>query len=61
MQCSICARCESSHKTVKVYGKLDAAFNNAGIQLPNMDTADVSEEEFDRVFNVNMKGVWLCM
>ena len=48
-------------ETMRVYGKLDAAFNNAGIQLPNTDTADLTEEEFDRVFDINMKGVWLCM
>jgi NAD(P)-dependent dehydrogenase (short-subunit alcohol dehydrogenase family) len=48
-------------KVVSTYGRLDAAFNNAGIQIPNLDTTDVSEEEFDRIFNINMKGVWLCM
>ena len=48
-------------KTVKVYGRLDAAFNNAGIQLPDMDIADVTEEDYDRLFSINLKGVWLCM
>lgn len=48
-------------RTVEVYGRLDAAFNNAGIQIPNIDTAEVSEQDYDRVFDVNMKGVWLCM
>lgn len=36
-------------RTVEVYGRLDAAFNNAGIQIANMDTAEVTEEEFDRI------------
>lgn len=48
-------------KTVKIYGRLDAAFNNAGIQLPDTDIADVTEEDYDRLFSINMKGVWLCM
>lgn len=47
--------------TVATYGRLDTAFNNAGIQLPDMDIADVSEEDYDRVMNINLKGVWLCM
>jgi NAD(P)-dependent dehydrogenase (short-subunit alcohol dehydrogenase family) len=47
--------------TVTTYGRVDAAFNNAGIQLPDTDIADITEEDFDRVFNINMKGVWLCM
>ena len=48
-------------KTVEVYGRLDAAFNNAGIQLPDTDIAEISEEDYDRLFSINMKGVWLCM
>lgn len=48
-------------KTVETYGRLDGAFNNAGIQLPDTDIADVSEEDYDRLFDINMKGVWLCM
>lgn len=48
-------------KTVETYGRLDAAFNNAGIQLPDTDIADVTEEDYDRLFSINMKGVWLCM
>jgi NAD(P)-dependent dehydrogenase (short-subunit alcohol dehydrogenase family) len=48
-------------RTVAVYGKLDAAFNNAGIMIPMTDTADLAEEEFDRVLAINLKGVWLSM
>ena len=47
--------------TIETYGRLDAAFNNAGIQLPDMDIVDVSEEDYDRVMDINLKGVWLCM
>lgn len=47
--------------TTKTFGRLDAAFNNAGIQSPVMDSADVEAAEFDRVIAVNLKSVWLCM
>jgi len=42
------------------YGRLDGAFNNAGMnQYGRLD--DVSEEEFDRIMAVNVKGTWLCL
>jgi NAD(P)-dependent dehydrogenase (short-subunit alcohol dehydrogenase family) len=43
------------------YGGLDYAFNNAGIEAAPLALADVSEDEWDRVFAVNAKGVWLSM
>ncbi|MFJ4048960.1 MULTISPECIES: glucose 1-dehydrogenase [Pseudomonas] len=48
-------------KTVATFGRLDAAFNNAGIQSPAVETADVPSEVFDRITDINMRGVWLCM
>jgi NAD(P)-dependent dehydrogenase (short-subunit alcohol dehydrogenase family) len=48
-------------KTVNAFGRLDAAFNNAGVQSPAIDTADASGEEFDRVIAINLRGVWNCM
>lgn len=46
--------------TVEQLGRLDGAFNNAGInQYGRLD--EVSEEEFDRIMTVNVKGVWLCL
>ena len=48
-------------KVVETYGKLDAAFNNAGIQIPAQDITETSEEDYDKILNVNLKGVWLCM
>ncbi|HVV17892.1 MAG TPA: SDR family NAD(P)-dependent oxidoreductase [Pseudonocardiaceae bacterium] len=46
--------------TLARFGRLDGAFNNAGInQLGRLD--DVSEEDFDRVMAVNVKGTWLCL
>jgi NAD(P)-dependent dehydrogenase (short-subunit alcohol dehydrogenase family) len=52
--------------TVASFGRLDCAFNNAGIAPYQVDaagknTADWSEESFDRMIAVNLKGVWLCM
>jgi NAD(P)-dependent dehydrogenase (short-subunit alcohol dehydrogenase family) len=47
---------------VQAYGRLDFAFNNAGLTLREAaDLADYSEEEWDRLMAVNLKGVWLCM
>jgi NAD(P)-dependent dehydrogenase (short-subunit alcohol dehydrogenase family) len=46
---------------VSTFGRLDAAFNNAGIQSPAVETADASGEEFERVNAVNLRGVWNCM
>jgi NAD(P)-dependent dehydrogenase (short-subunit alcohol dehydrogenase family) len=51
---------------VGTYGRLDCAFNNAGIAGWHVDailkkTAEWSEEAFDRMIAVNLKGVWLCM
>ena len=43
------------------YGRLDCAFNNAGIQGDLQATVDCSEANFDRIIAVNLKGVWLCM
>lgn len=52
---------ECIDKTISAFGSLDFAFNNAGIEGQPAPTADCSEENFDRVINVNLKGVWLCM
>lgn len=48
-------------KSVVTFGGLDAAFNNAGVQSPPIETADADGEEFDRHISINMKGVWTCM
>src|SRR5947207_13561383 len=52
---------EMVNRTVAEFGRLDAAFNNAGVQSPAIETADASSEEFDRVNAINLKGVWNCM
>jgi len=52
---------EMVEETIAAHGRLDAAFNNAGIQIPPSDIADQPAEEFDRVNAVNLRGVWACM
>ena len=48
-------------KTVETYGRLDYAFNNAGIEGAIGDTVNYPEEVFDRTIAINLKAVWLCM
>ena len=49
-------------RTIELYGRLDCAFNNAGIAGDVFKpTADHSEENWDQVLDVNLKGTWLCM
>lgn len=48
-------------QTVSAFGRLDYAFNNAGIEGESAITHEVTEENFDKVIGVNLKGVWLCM
>lgn len=48
-------------QVVRTYGRLDMAFNNAGIQVPPSDAADEPAETFDRVNAINLRGVWACM
>jgi NAD(P)-dependent dehydrogenase (short-subunit alcohol dehydrogenase family) len=48
-------------RRVAEFGRLDAAFNNAGVMAKSAPTADSTLEEFDRVTRVNLRGVWSCM
>jgi NAD(P)-dependent dehydrogenase (short-subunit alcohol dehydrogenase family) len=63
-------RCDVTHSgeveslvrdTAAAYGSLDCAFNNAGIEGEIAPTAECTEDNFDRIIGVNLKGVWLCM
>jgi NAD(P)-dependent dehydrogenase (short-subunit alcohol dehydrogenase family) len=47
--------------TVERFGRLDIAFNNAGVELEHRRLAESDEELFDRMMAINVKGVWLCM
>src|SRR5437016_10334310 len=48
-------------QTVAAFGRLDAAYNNAGVQNIIAEAADASREDFDRVMSINLRGVWSCM
>jgi len=48
-------------QTVSTFGRLDAAYNNAGVQNVLAETADTTREDYDRVMGVNLRGVWSCM
>ena len=48
-------------RAMSEFGRLDAAFNNAGVMARIVPTADSTLEEWDRVININLRGVWSCM
>lgn len=47
--------------TIATYGRLDYAFNNAGINEEHGPLTDCTEAEWDRIISINLKGIWLCM
>jgi NAD(P)-dependent dehydrogenase (short-subunit alcohol dehydrogenase family) len=47
--------------TVETFGRLDVAFNNAGVEYRITPTDDVTEDEWDRVIDIDLRGVFLCM
>jgi NAD(P)-dependent dehydrogenase (short-subunit alcohol dehydrogenase family) len=47
--------------TITTFGKIDFAFNNAGIEGTSAPTHECTEENFDKTISVNLKGIWLCM
>lgn len=47
--------------SVDTYGGLDIAFNNAGIELAPAPVADIAEDDWDRIIDVNLRGVFVCM
>lgn len=48
-------------KIIAAYGRLDYAFNNAGIEGASAPTHECTEENWDKTIGVNLKGIWLCM
>jgi NAD(P)-dependent dehydrogenase (short-subunit alcohol dehydrogenase family) len=48
-------------RAIAAFGRLDMAFNNAGVQVPPSDAADETAENFDRVNAINLRGVWASM
>lgn len=49
------------NRTVAAFGRLDAAFNNAGVMARIAPTGESTREEWDRVIGINLRGVWSCM
>jgi NAD(P)-dependent dehydrogenase (short-subunit alcohol dehydrogenase family) len=47
----------ASYKTIEAFGRLDFAFNNAGVEQRNAAIAEFEEEEWNRILNVNLRGV----
>ena len=48
-------------KAVEAFGRLDFAFNNAGVEQAKAALADIKEQEWDRIVAINLRGVFLCM
>lgn len=48
-------------KTIETFGGLDFAFNNAGVEQKNAATAEIEAKEWDRIVDINLRGVFLCM
>lgn len=48
-------------RTVEAFGRLDAAYNNAGVQNVLAETAETTREDYDRVMGINLRGEWSCM
>src|SRR5215204_4065906 len=48
-------------RTIETFGRLDVAFNNAGVEQQEATTGELAEEEWDRVVDTNLRGVFLCM
>jgi NAD(P)-dependent dehydrogenase (short-subunit alcohol dehydrogenase family) len=48
-------------QAVEVFGRLDIAFNNAGAEQKVNAAADITEEEWDRIIAINLRGVFVCM
>lgn len=64
VRCDVSADAEVEqmvNRTVAVFGRLDAAFNNAGVMARIAPTADSAREDWDRVIGINLRGVWSCM
>ncbi|MGZ9034761.1 MAG: SDR family oxidoreductase, partial [Rhodospirillales bacterium] len=48
-------------RSIERFGRLDYAFNNAGVEQPAMPLVEITEDEWDRLMDVNLRGVFLCM
>jgi hypothetical protein len=53
--------CDVTEQTVTTFGKLDMAYNNAGIINQHKNTDNFTIEEWERIMSINLRGVWNCM
>lgn len=67
---ALAVECDVSHaeevraaldETINTFRRLDFAFNNAGVEQPPTVTAEITEEEWDRIVDIDLRGVFLCM
>jgi NAD(P)-dependent dehydrogenase (short-subunit alcohol dehydrogenase family) len=67
---ALAVKCDVTHsedvkaaldRTVETFGRLDVAFNNAGLEQPIAAATDITEDEWDRIIAVNLRGVFLCI
>jgi NAD(P)-dependent dehydrogenase (short-subunit alcohol dehydrogenase family) len=64
VRCDVAVEADTAamvQRAVSAYGRLDYAFNNAGIHVVRADTADVESSDFDHIIAVNLRGTFLCM
>ncbi|OZY50109.1 SDR family oxidoreductase [Pseudomonas lundensis] len=64
VRCDVTQEADVQHlmeQTISAFGRLDYAFNNAGIEIERGRLADGTLDMFDAIMAVNVKGVWLCM
>lgn len=64
IRCDVSSSLEVSRaveQTIAKFGRIDFAFNNAGIEGEQANTPECTEENWQRVIDINLKGVWLCM
>lgn len=64
VKCDVSKSADVAHlvnETVRKFGRLDFAANNAGIEGLTASTHECTEENWDKTINVNLKGVWLCL
>jgi NAD(P)-dependent dehydrogenase (short-subunit alcohol dehydrogenase family) len=52
---------QALNAAIETFGRLDIAFNNAGIEYTIQPLSDITEEEWDRIIAVDLRGVFLCM
>jgi NAD(P)-dependent dehydrogenase (short-subunit alcohol dehydrogenase family) len=61
IRCDVADDAQVEAMVQQTFGRLDAAYSNAGIQNVLAETADSPRDDYDRVMGINLRGVWSCM